>query len=357
MRFRNLIALTTITIAATGSAPAAAFGQTSFEGQTIRLSVNATPSSASDLFGRLVAPAIANRIPGHPTVVVENRPGAGGMVAANQFFNAVKPDGLTIGLFFGVVTSGLVGGDNIRFAPTKFQWLGAVAATQVLLARKDLRLSTPRDMLKPAAPLVLAGTPNSSNDVANRLFLDMLGAKYKSVSGFPGQPEQILALTRGEVNLAVAALPIYLSRRDAIRHEGLYDAIVQRGELGLDGRFLRNASISELPTMVEVIEQANPAALKSVEFAAYRSIVGAFRLNWGFLLPPGADEATVRTLRTAIGAALSDPHVREQARQSLRTDYDFVDGEATASLLARLAREFDADPRIGALIRELMMRK
>src|SRR6185312_15372866 len=133
-------------------------------------------------------PAIATRLPGTPLIVVENRPGGGGLVAANDFFNTVKPDGLTIGLLCCIVTSGLVGGDNIRFDPSKFRWLGAVASTQVLLARNDLGLGTAHDLVNPAMPLVLAGTAQSSNDVANQLSLDMLGATYRHVLGFPGQP-------------------------------------------------------------------------------------------------------------------------------------------------------------------------
>jgi tripartite-type tricarboxylate transporter receptor subunit TctC len=354
MSFRQLIAAALAALVWTGGASRAETGHSSFAGQTMRLSVNATAGSASDLLGRVFAPSISKRIPGTPTMVVENRPGAGGLVAANQFFNVVKPDGLNIGLLFGVVTAGLVGGETVRFAPAKFRWLGAVASTQVLLARKDLELKEPRDLLHPALPLVLAGPGHSSNDVANQLFLELIGAKYKHVVGFPGQPEQILALTTGEVNLVNAGLALYLSRREAIRHEAIYDALVQRGELTVAGAFQRNGAIPEIPTMPEVIGQLNPAAIKSTEFSAYRSIIGALRINFGFILPPGADEGLVQILRTAISDALYDPQTREQARQALSADYDFVDGPTAEQLVGQLAREMDADPGIGRTIGQLM---
>jgi tripartite-type tricarboxylate transporter receptor subunit TctC len=332
-------------------------GPLSFHGQTIRLAVNATAGSSSDLLGRILAPSIANRIPGAPNLVVENRPGAGGLVAANQLYNLAKPDGLTIGLLFGVVTAGLVGNDTVRFDPAKFRWLGAIASTQVLLARNDLQLKRPSDLLAPAQPLILAGPGHSSNDVANRLFLDMIGARYQHVAGFPGQPEQILALASGEVNLVNAGLALYLSRRDAIRSEGTYDAIVQRGELTVEGSFERNDAIREIATIPEVIERLNPRAMKSTEFSSYKSIVGALRVNFGFVLPPGASEKLVATLRTAIRTALADPLTRQEARNHLNADYDFVDGPTAERMVGSLADEMKEDPGIGRTIAHLMYGK
>src|SRR5687767_15664956 len=95
--------------------------QTSFEGKTIRLSVNFAAGGPVDILARQFAPFIARHTPGRPTLVVENRAGAGGMVGANTIFNATKPDGLTIGFLTGIVTPGLIGGDNIRFDPAKFR--------------------------------------------------------------------------------------------------------------------------------------------------------------------------------------------------------------------------------------------
>ena len=93
--------------------------------------------------------------------------------------------------------------------------VGAISATQVLLARNDLGLKTPADLLKPAKPLVLAslGT-GSTTDAANRLFLDMIGANYRYVTGYPGQAETILALQQSWQRAAEATphgRPIELS--------------------------------------------------------------------------------------------------------------------------------------------------
>ena len=335
-----------------------ACAQSSFEGQTIRIAVSSTTGGPLDIQARQFAPFIAKFIPGKPLVVVENRPGAGGVVGANYIYNLAKPDGQTIGFLLGVVTQGLIGGDNIRFDPAKFQWLGAISQSQVLLAHKDLNLSSFRDLLKPAKPLVLASQGiNSAVDMANRLFLEMIGAKYQQVTGYPGQAEFLLALSRGEVSLANSNLTLYLSRRDAIRKEGIYDAIVQRGEYAPDGTFRRNQQLPEIATMIEAITELNPSVLKSVDFATNRSIVAAFAVQFGFVLPPGTPPAIVSTMRKAVSDALNDPESRKIVSGSLKEDYDFVDAETSQRLVEKLRAEYDGDPRIAERLKQLMASK
>jgi tripartite-type tricarboxylate transporter receptor subunit TctC len=253
---------------------------------------------------------------------------------------------------------GGIGGDNIRFDPARFRWLGAVPNAQVLLARKDLKISTPRDLLTPAAPLILASNgPSATATIANRLFLNMIGAPYKVVGGFRGQADSILALTRNEVSLDTLGLTAYLAGRDAIRQEGIYDAIVQRGELNPDGTFGRNRLIPEIPTVIETIQAVRPDKVKSVEFVAHASIVGAFAVHIGFVLPPGADDAIVSTLRKAISDALNDPEARALLEAKLKTEYDFVDGKTCDEIVARLRAEFHSDPRIAEMINHLTTEK
>lgn len=123
-------------------AASASAQQPSFEGQTIRIALNNTSGGPSDLLARQFAPFMQTYLPGKPSIIVENRPGAGGAVGANYVYAQAKPDGLTIGFLVGVVTQGLIGGENIRFDPAKFHWVGAVSQTQVLLAAKELTLSS-----------------------------------------------------------------------------------------------------------------------------------------------------------------------------------------------------------------------
>jgi tripartite-type tricarboxylate transporter receptor subunit TctC len=339
-------------------APAAAqtsFEGKTFEGKTIRLAVNFAAGGPVDLLARQFAPFIAKHTPGRPTVIIENRTGAGGITGANYIFNATKPDGLTIGYLVGITTPGLIGGDNIRYDPAKFRWLGAVSNSQLLLGRNDLKLATPRDLLTPAQPLVLASNGASATaTIANRLFLNMIGAPYKVVSGFRGQADSILALTRGEVSLDTLGLTAYLTSRDTIRQDNIYHAVAQRGELNPDGTFRRNRLIPDIPTMIEAIQEIAPDKLKSVAFATNATIVGAFAVHIGFVLPPGADDALVATLRKAIADALDDPEARALLADKLKTEYDFIDGASCERIVARLREDFHGDPRIAQEIERVI---
>ena len=290
-----------------------AFAQASFEGQSIRLVIASTSSGPTDTFGRQFAPFIAKHIPGKPTIVIENRPGAAGAVAANYIYNVAKPDGQTIGLLLGMVTQGLLKGDGIKYDPDKFHILGAISATHVMLARKDLGIASPRDLTKPAKPIIMASLGSgSTTDAANRLFFEMIGAPYKFVTGYPGQPEAILAVARGEASVVNAGHSVYLSRRDGIVKEGVYDAILQRGELKPDGTFVRNHELTEIPTFADVIREVNPKALESADFSTMRSIAGALAVHYSFVLPPAAAPRSSRRCarRSAKASTIRRPASR-----------------------------------------------
>jgi len=329
--------------------------ETSFEGKTIRFVIASTPSGPTDLTGRVFGPHIAKALPGKPTVIFENRPGAVGVIAANYIYNVAKPDGLTVGVLLGMVTSGLMRIEGVQYEPSKFAMVGAISATQVLLARNDLGYKKPDDLLNPAKPLVLAslGT-GSTTDAANRLFLDMIGAKYRYVTGYPGQAETILALSRDEANLANASHNTYLTRRESIRAEGLYESILQRGELTSTGAFRRNPALPEYPTMVEVIQQMKPEALKSADFAAYRSVVGSMAVHYSFVLPPKTPNDIVETMRKAMADALNDPETRKSVIDMIKSDYDFVSGSDGQKIVDTLEKDYNSDPRIGERLKDIM---
>jgi len=107
------------------AAPASAAAQDFYKGKTIRIIVGFSPGGAFDVYSRAIARHIGKHISGSPTIVVENMPGAGSLILANQLFSAIKPDGLTIGNFIGSLLSGqLLDQKGIQFDARKFEYLG-----------------------------------------------------------------------------------------------------------------------------------------------------------------------------------------------------------------------------------------
>ncbi len=98
----------------------------SFDGKTIRIVVGFSAGGGFDAYARAIARHLGKHIPGKPTVIVDNMPGAGSLIAANFTYNQAKPDGLTIGHFIGgVVVGQLLGNPGAQFDSQKFEWIGA----------------------------------------------------------------------------------------------------------------------------------------------------------------------------------------------------------------------------------------
>src|ERR1041385_7421255 len=109
--------------------------EANFEGKTIRMVVGFSPGGGFDAYARAIARHYGKYLPGKPTVIVDNMPGAGSLIAANHTFNQAKPDGLTIGHFIGgVVTGQLLGNPAAQFDSQKFEWLGAPAKLDAVCA-------------------------------------------------------------------------------------------------------------------------------------------------------------------------------------------------------------------------------
>src|SRR5712671_662155 len=149
-------------------------GEEFYKGKTLTLVVGNGPGGGFDVFGRLLARHIGRYVPGNPTVIVQNMPGAGSLVAANYLYNLAPKDGTTFGLIArNMPLLGLLGGNsNVRFDPHKFTWLGSSSNfsndAYVLIVRKDAQVKSIADALRAdGQPLVLGGTADggTSSDV------------------------------------------------------------------------------------------------------------------------------------------------------------------------------------------------
>ncbi len=109
-----------------------------FAGKTIRIIVAYSPGGGFDAYSRMLARHMPRHIPGNPTVVVQNRPGAGGLISSNYLYNKARPDGLTIGNWIGgLILQQHLGNKGVRFDAAKFEWIGApVRIHNVCMAHK-----------------------------------------------------------------------------------------------------------------------------------------------------------------------------------------------------------------------------
>ena len=174
-----------------------------FKGKQIKIVVGFTAGGIIDLWARLFALYLGKYIPGNPTLVVQNLPGGGSMIAANQLYNIAKADGLTLamissGLYFDQVT----GVKEVKFDWAKFGWIGSpVRNFEVLTMRADTPYKTIEDIQKAAQPPRCGTTGTGATGHYFPKFIEeAVGAKIQIVLGYPGNRDVEIAIERGEVH-------------------------------------------------------------------------------------------------------------------------------------------------------------
>ena len=177
-------------------APAADF----YEGKQIRLIVSTPPSGAYDTYARLIAPTLAENIPGRPTIFVQNMGGAAGIQAANYLANAAPKDGTVIGAVQNnIPTAPLLSPEIAKFSIADFAWIGSITSDPfVAYVWHESKLQT-YEQAKTEEFIVGAPAARSYSAQMAQVSNELFGTKFKLVLGYSGSDEVKLAMERGEI--------------------------------------------------------------------------------------------------------------------------------------------------------------
>lgn len=169
-----------------------------YGGRTVTLLIPSGPGGGYDAYGRLVARHIGGHIPGTPTVVPQNMPGAGGIVVANYLANAAAKDGSVIAhMQNGVPFKPLFDPRRIKFGKDSFRWLGSVTnVTTVGVVAKSSPITSTKDVFTHE---LAVGASGGTTTYLPEMFNSLLGTKFKIVKGYKSTNEILLAVDRGEV--------------------------------------------------------------------------------------------------------------------------------------------------------------
>jgi tripartite-type tricarboxylate transporter receptor subunit TctC len=195
----SLIAL--LGVSASMTTPCGAQDAGFYAGKTIQLVVGFDVGGGYDLYARTVARHWSRHIPGHPTFVPQNMPGAGTRTAANWLYNVAPKDGTAVGTIVqSTAVDQALGEPGIRFDAAKFNWLGnPVVDNLVTLSWSASGLAT-LDDVKSKGALFCGSTGAGPTTVFPRVINQLLGTQIKVVAGYPGQTAVNIAMERGEVN-------------------------------------------------------------------------------------------------------------------------------------------------------------
>ena len=308
--------------------------QTNFyQGKTVTVVVGSAPGGLYDLWGRLLARTMGKYIPGNPSMLVQNMPGAGSIVAANYLYGVAKPDGLTIGMFqTHLYLMQMVGQSEVKFDVRKLNWLGSQEKGQMMLyVRADSPYKSIDDIVKAKEPPKCGGSGTADQTaLLTRLLEETVGAKFTRVLGYKGGSEVDLAMERGEVICRATRITVHFSREPFLSWDkkGFDRHLVQAGTK-------RDARLAEVPTIFELMDKYKTS---EVGRRLARVVLAGDELGRPMVAPPGVPAERVKILREAYAKSLRDPDLIAEVNKS-RLDMEPSSGEEIQALYKELMNQ------------------
>ncbi len=296
-----------------------------YKGKQVKLYIASTPGGGYDSYGRLVAQHIGKYIPGNPTVVPVNMPGAGGNRLAAYLYSVAPKDGSEFGIIFpGAVLNPLIGTQKVQDDPSKLIYLGSAnVETFLCMLRSDAPVKTYADVLKTPITLAASAAGGSTVDMP-ALENNILGAKWKIVRGYPGSREVSLAVEQGEAqgDCGVGLSSISVEHPDW-QTSGKYKVIVQETNRGHP--LLNSLHVPLTYSFAKTDEQR-----QVMDLAYSQEVFGR-----PFAMPPSVPQPRVDALRKAFMDALKDKELLAQAKKQ-RLDIDPISGAEVQKLVAKV---------------------
>lgn len=324
-------------LAAIPQAPADEF----YKGKTLTFVVGFSAGGGFDTYTRLIARHIGKHIPGNPTVVVENRPGAGSLIAANYIYNQAPHDGTVIGNWIGpLVLQQVLGNKAAKFDGRKFGWLGAPTPDSGVCAlTKASGIKTMDDWFKSKRPIKIGGTaPGSDTDDVPLLVQAAIGLPMKLVEGYAGTSKIRLAAESGEVDGGCWAWQSIKPTWAKSLESGEVHVVLQAVEKPLP-------DLPNVPLASQYAKTDEARALLRIAEGIYADG------DRPYTVPPGVPPDRLKLLQHAFMEAMHDPDLLAEAKKS-QLDIAPVDGPSLAKMMADL---YDLSPALKVKLAKLLI--
>ena len=322
--------------------PARVIAAEYYKGKTIRIIVPFSPGGGFDSYSRAIARHIGKYVPGHPTVMVENTTGAGGLIAYNYVYKAAKNDGLTIANFHGYqILNQLIGLPGIEFDARKFEWIGVPVGDNGACALTKASGITSLEKWKEAKTPVKLGAiaqPGDTTYNSAKILKDVLQLPIQLVAGYKGTSDIRLAAESGEVAGGCwtweSINPTWRTALDA----GTVSVVVQ----------LTARPHPELPNVPLAMDLAKTEEARLLLSAA---VIDSNAMVRNYILPPGTPKYHVQTLRQAFMNTMKDSEFLADANRA-KLVIDPMSGEEVERTVARF---FKLDSKIVARLKDVLL--
>lgn len=328
------------------SAPPLSAQGSFFAGKTIRIVVGLPAGDAYDIYARMLATYMGKHIPGNPTLMVQNMPGASSMITANYVYNVAKPDGLTFGSVLpSLYFDQLLGRKEVKFDWRKYTWLGSFESSNNLIyMRTDTPYKTIHDITKAAEPPKCGSTGTGSPSYfLVKLLNEAIGTKFTVVTGYQGGQEIDLAVERGEAVCRGFTVTTFFAREPfhSWRKRGFVRVLVQTGRK-------RDPRLADVPTVNELLDEYKVAEPMR-RLAALALASGDF--GRPIVATPGIPAERAKILRQAFANTLKDPDLLAEAKKK-NLEIDPTSGDDLETLANDvLSANEDAVARLNKLLK------
>jgi tripartite-type tricarboxylate transporter receptor subunit TctC len=308
-----------------------------YRGKTISLIIPIGPGGAYDAYGRLIARYLGRQLPGNPTIVPRNMPGAGGTIASNHLYNVAPQDGTTL----SIITSSfameqLFDNPQIRYDARKLLPIGRlIDTTSVIFFWHTSPIKTVDDLRRRPATVGISGV-NEIPALRMRAMNRFLGMQMKLIPGYPSARDYVMAVEREETEGGTST---YLGLSQ------LFSAYLREKKLSIVVQFslARDPAMPDVPTVVELSD--DPEVKQIFSYLVSNDEVGR-----SLFTTPNVPPARLELLRNAFAKMLADPEFRAET-EWLNLPLVTKTGEE----MQKLVRDaLDVPPTTLAKIRELI---
>ena len=311
-----------------------------YRGKTVRMVIGYGVGGGYDLNARMAARYLGKHLPGNPSFVPQNMPGASGMTATGYLYQSAPKDGTVMGTIpVNLARDQVLKIDETKFDATKFIWIGRMtsgAGTHFAWHKSGL---TSFADLK-SRETVAAGTgPHANSVVYPRVTNELLGTRIKPLKGFNGTSEAMLALQRGEVDLVLEPWQTIKSGSAEFLRDKQIVLLVQYTSA-------RHPDLKDVPTILEFCETEEQRRLM-------RLLLSTEEIGRSLVMPPGVPPERAAAMRAAFDAIMTDAEMLKEAEVQ-RMDLDMLSGKELEKLVLA---SFDTPPDVIAKLREMLAEK
>jgi len=334
-----------VLIGLAGAAPAAAQSVEQFyKGKQIKFILGSAGGGGYDAYSRSITRYMGKHIPGKPGFIVQNMPGAGGLVAANYIYGVAPKDGSEIGMTGrAAAIEALINpaDKSVKFEATKFNWIGTPQQeTGILMVSTKTPVRTLEDLTKYELTASSTGRA-AATSVYPRLLNNMFGTKFKVIEGYKSSQDGLFALERGEVTAhsSGGSSSAFRNRVDPWVRDG---KIIMLMQLATE----KDPGYPHLPLVTELAR--TDAERQILELVLVQQVMGR-----PIMAPPNLPADRVKALRDAFDATMTDPEfLAECDKQQLE-----VNPVSGAKLNAMLDRVYQTPKAVVDQVAELLAKE